>query len=294
MIDAKLITFLTLIEEKSYTKTATKLYITQPSVTHHIKTLERELGIELFDDPKKFILSRAGKIVYDYAQNSVKSYEKFRNSLAKGSDEATINIAITPFLADVLVNIKFFERLTRIVKSYSLYTYPYQEIIEKMMAGQIDVGIIDNSFDASMLEFINFYSPKIDLVVLNNGKFKDTKRLLRENITQNKIVLASESSGLYKSTIESLQNKNIKLNKENVLYASSTELMLEIIRSNDAIGFIYSDAIKIDNTEFKKIELQNFNNSQNAYLIFEKAGFFDDDLTNLFNLLKTLGDIENA
>ena len=39
MIDQKLITFLTLIEEKTYLSTAQKLFVTQPSVTHHIQNL---------------------------------------------------------------------------------------------------------------------------------------------------------------------------------------------------------------------------------------------------------------
>lgn len=294
MVDPKLITFLTLIEEKSYTKTADKLFITQPSVTHHIKSLEREVGFPLFDDPKRFILSRAGKLTYDYAKASIASFEKFKNNLSKGSDDATINIAITPFLVDALINNKFFLKLNRIIKSFNLYIYSYQETIEHMQQGQIDVGIIDNNFDASMLEFINFYSPKIELITLASGKYKDVKRLSRENIASAKLVFANEGTGLYQSTIESLLNKNIKINKDNILYASNVDLMLEIIRSNDGIGFIYSDAIKLDEREFKRIELQNYSYSKNAYLIFEKAGFIDDELTNLFNLLKTLGEAENA
>jgi DNA-binding transcriptional LysR family regulator len=46
MIDTKLITFMKLCETKSYTKTAETLYITQPSVTHHIKALEKNYNIK--------------------------------------------------------------------------------------------------------------------------------------------------------------------------------------------------------------------------------------------------------
>ena len=47
-MDVKLKTFLTLLEEKNYTKTAKKLFITQPAVTHHIKQLESDYKISLF------------------------------------------------------------------------------------------------------------------------------------------------------------------------------------------------------------------------------------------------------
>ena len=67
MIDNRLITFLTLLEEKNYTKTANKLYISQPAVTHHIKSLENEYNISLFDDSKSFKLTNAGSILYEHA-----------------------------------------------------------------------------------------------------------------------------------------------------------------------------------------------------------------------------------
>ena len=44
MLDYRYKTFLTLIEEGSYTKAAKKLNITQPAVTQHIQHLQEELG----------------------------------------------------------------------------------------------------------------------------------------------------------------------------------------------------------------------------------------------------------
>ena len=48
MIDPKFLTFLSLCETRNYTKTAELLYVTQPSVTNHIKTLEKLYDIKLF------------------------------------------------------------------------------------------------------------------------------------------------------------------------------------------------------------------------------------------------------
>ncbi len=62
MIDQKLITLKTLIEEKSYTKAANKLGLTQPAVSTHIKLLEQEFNITIFDKSKETItLTKEGK-----------------------------------------------------------------------------------------------------------------------------------------------------------------------------------------------------------------------------------------
>ncbi len=48
MIDYRLNTFLTLCELKNYTKTAKKLFITQPAVSQQIKYLEEYYGVKLY------------------------------------------------------------------------------------------------------------------------------------------------------------------------------------------------------------------------------------------------------
>ena len=48
MIDVKVKTFLTLMEEKSTIQCAEVLHITQPAVTQHIRALEKEYEVKLF------------------------------------------------------------------------------------------------------------------------------------------------------------------------------------------------------------------------------------------------------
>lgn len=49
MIDQKLYTLLKVYELKNYTKAAKELSVTQPAVSQHIKALEQELGVHIFE-----------------------------------------------------------------------------------------------------------------------------------------------------------------------------------------------------------------------------------------------------
>ena len=49
MLDFRLKTFLTLCKAMNYTKTAEILHITQPAVSQHIKYLEEDYGVRLFN-----------------------------------------------------------------------------------------------------------------------------------------------------------------------------------------------------------------------------------------------------
>ena len=69
MLDVKLKTFLTLIEEKSTIRCAEVLHITQPAVTQHIRALEKEYDVELFiKEGRCLVPSEKGKELYRMAK----------------------------------------------------------------------------------------------------------------------------------------------------------------------------------------------------------------------------------
>ena len=51
--------FVTLAHEKHYTKAAKQLCITQPSLSHAIDQLEKELGVQLFEKVGRNKIGRA-------------------------------------------------------------------------------------------------------------------------------------------------------------------------------------------------------------------------------------------
>ncbi|HIF9171131.1 TPA: LysR family transcriptional regulator [Photobacterium damselae] len=62
-------TFTTLIDTGHFTKTAQKLFMTQPGVSQHIKKLEEYCGYPLIIREKKsFELTEQGRLVYQYSQ----------------------------------------------------------------------------------------------------------------------------------------------------------------------------------------------------------------------------------
>ena len=56
MVDVKIKTLLTIVETGNYTRAAQLLNLTQPAVSHHIRMLEAEYGIKIFNRNKKELL----------------------------------------------------------------------------------------------------------------------------------------------------------------------------------------------------------------------------------------------
>ena len=65
--------FVSLAETSNYFETAERLFITTSSLSRHIKALEEELGMPLFDrTTRKVVLNRHGRLFLPYAKQFVK------------------------------------------------------------------------------------------------------------------------------------------------------------------------------------------------------------------------------
>jgi len=66
---AQLEYFSKVVQERSFSKAADRVYRTQPAVSIAIRRLEEEIGLPLLDRSQKTpVLTEAGQVVYDYAQ----------------------------------------------------------------------------------------------------------------------------------------------------------------------------------------------------------------------------------
>ncbi len=290
MIDNRLITFLTLLEEKNYTRTASKLYITQPAVTHHIKSLENEYNITLFSDSKSFMLTNAGNILYEYALRIKEENELLLNTISKANNSSLDRYAITPSSFSMMrYSNELKEFYKNIINNELSITDPLK-LFNDISSGRIDFGIIESSFDSSIFESIQICSERICVIVSANGSFKNKDRITREQLNSATIVFPDELSGIYNSVTQTFKNKNIKMKTQRIIYSNSPTIMADIVNEIDGVGFMYqSTAIHFEEEGLiKRIELLNYSPSQNFYLIYNKITSHRENLTAINEILKRI------
>lgn len=84
IMNQKIDVFLKIIELGSFSKAADALFMTQPAVSQFVKSLEKELGVILFDRSSKTIqLTDAGQIAFQY----FKEMKKLSESMIQSIDE---------------------------------------------------------------------------------------------------------------------------------------------------------------------------------------------------------------
>ena len=91
---------LTLVKERSFSKAAEKLYITQPSFSQYIGKIEKDLGIKLFErgtHPLK--LTQAGEVYVEAAEKMEQIEAEMQNRLdeLEHLETGTLTLGTTPF-----------------------------------------------------------------------------------------------------------------------------------------------------------------------------------------------------
>lgn len=87
--------FLAIVKYNHFTLASQELYISQSSISKHIKSLEKELGVELFNRQHRSIkLTDAGEEFYKFAHKSMADYKNILLDMKKYSCEESSSISI--------------------------------------------------------------------------------------------------------------------------------------------------------------------------------------------------------
>lgn len=127
---------------RSVSKAAKHLSLGQPTVTTHLKKLEDELSVVLFDRVKRPIrITSAGATLYQLAQPLVEGMDSLETEMRGVGEGGVIVVAATPVISHPLLRVVSTFRSTYpevqiLVKSRSL-----QQVVELVASGDVDLGL---------------------------------------------------------------------------------------------------------------------------------------------------------
>ena len=151
MTSRELLYVKTIADEKSITKAAQKLYLTQPSLSHCVMNIERQLGTRLFRRTSSgLVLTYAGEKYYRMACEVLRVYAAFESEINEESEllRGRITLGITNYLAT--------DYLPRMLPAFH-HEYPgielriAEETTDQMerslMSGRLDFAIMHTGLD---------------------------------------------------------------------------------------------------------------------------------------------------
>ncbi|MBO9354333.1 LysR family transcriptional regulator [Bordetella petrii] len=130
---------------KSFGAAATRLYLTQPSISLRVKALEDALGVKLFDRVGHGVrLTSRGRELLPHAERVLESVHTLQSTAHNSTAQAErIRIGTVSSMATAWVPYLMNEILTRFQSiSFDLVVESSLRLRERLLAGEIDMAII--------------------------------------------------------------------------------------------------------------------------------------------------------
>lgn len=211
--------FVSVVRHQSFTKAAEQLFISQPTISTHIRMLEEELHSRLIIRTTKSIeITPRGMELYDCARSML----ELKNNLMKrwfNENNKTIRLgASTIPSAYILPEILPRFRREHPDICFSVQQSDSQGIVSGLMSSSFDLGLIGMKTDQSALACLPFYRDRMVFITPVNDHFLALKKQTDLNalrLLQEPVILREPGSGSRKSMdsyLESLHVRETDLN----------------------------------------------------------------------------------
>ena len=206
--------FATVVESRSFTKAAEKLYTSQPTISTHIRQLEEQLHSRLIVRTTKSIeVTPRGWELYECAATILKLQDDLLQRWS-GESRQIIRLGASTIPSAYLLP----ELLTAYGKAhpgvyFSIHQSDSRGRVDGLLNCSFDVGLIGMKCTDEALSCIPFYQDRMVLIAPVNEHFlrlKERREIALEELLREPMILREEGSGSKKSADRFLERMGVK------------------------------------------------------------------------------------
>jgi DNA-binding transcriptional LysR family regulator len=232
--------FSRVVQEKSFSKAADKVFRTQPAVSIAIRRLEEEIGLALLDRTQKApVLTEAGQIVYDYAQRILALRDQVSEAIAemqslkRGRIRVGANESTSLYLLPELI-LKYREQHPEV--KVEIFRHVSSRLPREVLERSIDFALTasepaDRDIDAFPLlkdELVLIMSPKHPLAGRSSVKIKE--------LGKESFIAHNVKSGSRVKVIEAFARQHTSLNIS--LELATIETIKRFVQKRVGLAFV--------------------------------------------------------
>ena len=191
--------FVKVAELGSFSKAADALYLTQPTVSEHIKSLEDELGVRLLDRlGRGAAVTKAGELLLGYARRMLTLQREARQAMdsfqGKMSGELLVGASTIPgeYILPALIG-RFKEKYPEI--SITLLIGDSQAVIDWVLEGRAELGMVGARLPHRSLEYRELMPDEIVVMVPAAHPWNGRKQITLEELRGEPLLIRERGSG---------------------------------------------------------------------------------------------------
>lgn len=267
--------FAAVVRLRSFTRAAEQLYISQPTISTHIRALEEELNMRLILRTTKSIeVTAEGQKLYEYAVNILQLRDRMLQECSSEAKRIIHLGASTIPSAYILPEVlpKFGGRHTNTF--FVIHQSDSKGVLDGLTDGIFDVGLIGMDVEKESLTCEPFCEDRMVLITPVTEQFLKLQRKgvsAVELLTSEPVILREKGSGSKKSVDKFLEEMGITDEQLNITArVNDPEAIKNLVAQGLGISFISQRAAQnfIREKRLLAFDLPESTNSRNLYLAY--------------------------
>lgn len=258
----------------NFTKAAELLYISQPAVTRHIKELEAEYGLRLFERAGgKLMLTVAGERLLRHADRIVEHYEQLAYDMNHllGKSSGLLRVGASTTIASYILPNAFAGFATQYPDiKLSLWSANTQEIERMLLAHEVDLGFVEGIPQRHNLNYTSWLKDELVGIVRADSTYAHSDEVTLEQLRQMPLVLREYGSGTLAVCQQALREHNSSINDFSVIaHLGSTETIKRFLCHYDAMGIVSIRSVRNEllQQRFKIIDIKGMSLKRDFYIV---------------------------
>lgn len=289
-----------IIESRSFSQAAQKLFLTQPTISSHISLLEKELNTQLLVRTTKDVHpTEDGKKLYTYAKQILRLQESiFEEFHVKTEDNNLLTLGASSIpeqyiLPEVLPK---YRRKNNV--EFKILQGDSSEIIDKIINKEVEIGLVGTKAEHSNLVFEPFFKDKLVIITPVNEKYLRMKSegFHMNNLLKEPIIMREEGSGTRKEIKELLNAHNFDIKNLNIIATlNSIEAIKRSVQNNMGVS-IMSKLAADDFIKDKKVlsfDFAEMSMYRNLYIVRNKEMYISKSALKFIKFIREFFSEEN-
>lgn len=243
--------FCKVVELKSFTRAAEAVFLSQPSVSEHIRMLEEALGAKLLDRlGREAQPTGAGQLLYRYARRIIQLRDEAEQALKDygGQLSGTLRLGASTIPGAYLLP----ERLERFQAAVPglkvrLRISGTAQIVEEVLRGDLELGLIGALWKDQALNCQPFSCDQLVLAVAPRHPWAQRREVRLEELAKQPFILRERGSGTRMVLTQELARQGLDIDKlELCAEVGSTEAVRQSIKAGLGVSILSSLAVAED------------------------------------------------
>ena len=224
MIVESLKVYITVVEQRNFSRAAELLHLSQPGVSLHIRKLEKEFDVKLMHRSPKWVkLTEAGELLYVRAKEMVNLYESAKLDIARLQDDVSGSLQIgASFTIGEYVLPRLFSSFARQYPEVAMEVFigNSSQVVEAIRDNKMDFGLIEEDIEAQDLTVTPFMKDELIIVAAEGYPLNASVNADLEQLQDQVWILREMGSGTRSSSDRFLAQTGLRVNRSYVFNSS--------------------------------------------------------------------------